>query len=637
MSYDVLAHCDAGVAFVTPTHGAAFVTPTHDRPELHESLYETFKSQTVIPKRLYVLDTSKESSPFFSTLVDSDVVYVHAPGAFPRTEGTSRIGAARNYINSLVTEPIIFHIDDDDWIAPEYAEVMLDRLGDADLCKMDVWRIITETDPALVLEWDTRTFGGKHFALMGDEIKETDCDPSEMPEDVIKMFRDGYGFSLVYPRSTWEQHPFPEEGTEDFPFVREVRDSGGKIEFVSDAAHLVLHLVSKRSKSGVFPQKIVGTAGASDGSLQAAVARRMIGLMSAMSELPSGKPIRVKTGVTYSILASLSDKHSLKSMTTQASKWGIHVKDARDNVSPDEYGVQAPASGYRLVHITASSDKEGEMPWKAPPPLSAFDKTSVVRAWSSAPAGLGFAHPELLGLGANYDPNALCTEMLQDINGYWYQQMIGPCSQVVADAQSKAASMPGVPIAVWVWDTGSNQWTELTYYNQPMAVTAGGSGPITTVTPPCPWKQLPDGQDVGIKAGYTYSAIASVSKNYSKQDIVSAMGETFTLLDYAEQGQRQGIPVDSDTDHRTVVATVRALKNSDDLPWSSPWPTTIFNLVHIWVSAPASACNATPPSPLGTENNPFVPIFVLMGLGAAAAGGWWYWRRERRKRLLKLA
>jgi hypothetical protein len=607
----------------------AFVTPTHDRQELHESLYETFRLQTIDPKRLYVLDTSERISPFFSSLTDPDVVYVHAPGAFPRTDGTSHIGAARNYINSLVHEPVIMHLDDDDTLLPLYGEYMLSRLGNAALCKMDVWRIITDTEPALILEWDTRSFGGKHFALMGDEIKETDCDPSEMPQDVIRMFRDGYGFSLCYPKKTWQEHPFPDEGTEDFPFVRAVRESGGKIEFVSDAAHLVLHLVSKRSKSGVFPQKIIGTAGAPDDSLQAAVTRRMIGLMSAMNELPSGKPIRVSPGVTYSILVSLSDKHSLKSMTTQASKWGIHVKDARDNVSPSEYGVQAPESGYRLVHITASSDKGGEMPWKVPAPLSLFDKTSVVRAWSSAPVGVGFVHPELLGLGAAYDPNALCTEMLQDVNGYWDQQMIGPCSQVVADAQAKAASLPGVPITVWVWDTSSQQWIEPTYYNQ--SVTLQGSGPITTVSPSCPWKQLPDGEDVGIKAGFTYSGIASVSKNYSKQDIVDAMGSDYKLLDYSEQGQRSGIPVDSNSDHRTVVATVLAIKDSSDLPWSSPWPTTIFNLVHIWVSAPASVCNAKPPSPLGTTGNPFVPFFVLLGLGTAAAGGWWWWRRERRK------
>jgi hypothetical protein len=619
---DVLAHRDAGVAFVTPTHC---------RPELHESLYETFKSQTVSPKRLYVLDTSEDASPFFSVIDDPDVVYVHAPGAFPRADGTSHIGAARNYINSLVHEPVIMHLDDDDTLLPLYGEYMLFRLGDADICKMDVWRIITETEPALILEWDTRSFGGKHFALMGDEIRETDCDPDEMPEDVIKMFREGYGFSLCYPKKTWEDHPFPEEGTEDFPFVREVRDAGGKIEFVSDAAHLVLHLVSARSKSMVFPQKIVGTAGIQDDSLQAFVAGRMVGLMSAMNELPNGRPIRIKPGATYSILASLSHKHSLKSMTTQASKWGIHVKDALDDVSPSEYGVQAPEPGYRLVHITASSDKEGEMPWKVPPPLSAFDKSSVVRAWSNASIGLGFAHPELLGLGASYDPNALCSEMLQDINGYWDQQMIGPCSQVVSDAQSKASSLPGVPIVIWVWDTSSQQWTDPTYYSSPATMQAG-HGPITTVTPPCSWKQLPDGQDVGVKQGFTYSAIASVSKNYSKQDIIDAIGSTFALLDYAEQGQRPGIPVDSNTDHRTVVATVSALKDSNDLPWSSLWPTTVFNFVHVWVSAPASVCNKTPPKPLGTSSNPFVPLITVLGLSAAAIGGWWYWLRERRRK-----
>jgi hypothetical protein len=78
--------------------------------------------------------------------------------------------------------------------------------------------------------------------------------------------------------------------------------------------------------------------------------------------------------------------------------------------------------------------------------------------------------------------NELCVEMLQDVGGYWDQQMLGPCSQVTADAQAKAASLPGVPITVWSWDPIAQQWTQPIYYNQPIAAQPG-SGP-SAPTPP---------------------------------------------------------------------------------------------------------------------------------------------------------
>ncbi len=360
----------------------AFVTPTHGRPELHETLYQTFRNQTVSPKKLYVLDTTPEASPFFSALQDPDVVYVHRPGMFPRTRDVNRIGAVRNYLNALVQEDVIAHIDDDDWLHPEYGEEMLKRLGDAAMAKLDVWRLVTDTDPAVVLEWDTRKFGGVHFALMGDSLKRSEGDIEQMPEEVAAMFRDGYGFSLIYPRSTWERHPFPEEGTEDFPFVREVRDAGEKVNFISDLSHLVLHLVSSRSKSGVFPQKILGLLKS--------------GLGAPMQEIEkTGKKFPVKAGVTYVVLASVADKHSVKSLSTQASKWGVTVRQARDQVDPSEFSVNAPPPGYRLVHLLATSDKDTEMPWETPAPLSAFDKTRVIRVWSDAADGLGAAPSRL--------------------------------------------------------------------------------------------------------------------------------------------------------------------------------------------------------------------------------------------------
>ena len=359
----------------------AFVTPTHGRPELHEALYQTFKSQTVSPKRLYVLDTSEEASPFFSALQDPEVVYAHRPGAFPREPGVNRIGAVRNYLNSMVTEDVIAHLDDDDWLHPEYGRVMLERLGDAALVKLDVWRLVTDTDPSIIFEWDTRSFGGRHYALQGDQFALSEGDVEGMPSDYSEMFRDGYGFSMMYPRSTWEQHPYPEDGTEDFPFVREVRDAGEKIIFVSDLPQLVLHLVSSRSKSGVYPQKILGLL-----SKIRDAARMLVGLSGPMQEIAPAKKIQAQPGVRYTALVALADKHPLRGLATQGSKWGLTIHEARDNVQPSEFGVNAPPPGYRLVHLVATVDKATEIPWSVPAPLSAFDKTHVVKAWTS---GLG--------------------------------------------------------------------------------------------------------------------------------------------------------------------------------------------------------------------------------------------------------
>jgi hypothetical protein len=542
--------------------GVAFVTPTMNRPELHERLYQTFKSQTVSPKRLYVLDESKERSPFFGGLRDPQVVYSHRPGAFRRADGVNSIGAVRNALNSMVKEKVVLHLDDDDQLHPDYGKFMVRGLGEADLAKLDVWRIITDTDPALILEWDTRQFGGEHFALMGDEIKKTDVDPDSMPPEVVQMFRDGYGFSYVYLTDTWRKIPFPETGTEDFPWLQAVRDAGGKINFISDGSHLILHLVSKRSKSGVYPQKIVGTADAPPRPNEAALkyaTRKMMGLAAAMQEIVhEGDKFAVKPGVTYSVLVSLSDKHTIKTLSAQASKWGVTVKQARDQVQPSEFGVQAPATGYRLVHVTATTDKEAQVPWEVPPPINAFDNTRVVKAWQT---GTGMV-PAHRGLGA-----------------------------------------------------------AITY-------------PITSVTPLCGWFALPSGQDIGVKAGYFYSGIASVSKSYSQQDIVSAMGSGFVLLDYGEQGQVPSIPVDPDTNHRMISLTARALVDGNDIPWSSPWPTTIFSISQAWYSPSTESCSAPPPSPLGTAVNPFVvPALVATGVVSASVGAYLLWWKRLRARM----
>lgn len=373
---------------VTRAASVAFVTPTLNRPEHHQALYETFRAQRLPQKRLYVLDESRAPSPFFSRLRDRSVAYVFRPA--PPTDGVTHVGRARNTINGMVGEPVIMHMDDDDPVSPDYGPFMLSRLGDADLCKLDVWRCLHDAS-GRVFEWDTRRFGGEHYGLMGDSVGRTTVDPAQMPPEIVSSFRDGYGFSLVYPKTTWLRHPFPDAGTEDIPFVRSVRAGGGKIVYVSDGAHLVLHRVHGKSQSGVYPQRMVS-----------------LGAAPQMDELPRGRPVVLIPGETYSVLAAIANRHTLRGITTRADGWGLTVRQARDNVDPGEFGVPSPPAGYRLVHVVGEPRRRTTLPWKVPAPLSLFDGSHVVRAWSSQPvaqpAGTLGAPPSLtpwraVGLG----------------------------------------------------------------------------------------------------------------------------------------------------------------------------------------------------------------------------------------------
>ena len=146
-------------------------------------------------------------------------------------DGVTQIGRARNELNALVQEPIIVHVDDDDLLDPTYAATMCERLGDADVCKLDVWRLIRDDD-SVIFEWDTRTLGGQHYAMKGDVVEPIVIDPKEMTPEEYQAWQgawhDGFGWSMVYLRSMWEKVKFAVEGTEDIDWIRRVRAAGGR-------------------------------------------------------------------------------------------------------------------------------------------------------------------------------------------------------------------------------------------------------------------------------------------------------------------------------------------------------------------------------------------------------------------------
>jgi hypothetical protein len=362
------------------TAAVAFVTPTKDRADRHEALYATFVSQTIEDKRLYVLDESDGPSPFFSHCDDERVHYVHKPNG-PRGE-ISTIGSSRNRLNAMTTEPVLLHLDDDDWVHETYGETMLAKLGDHDLCKLSRWRALLESD-GTVWEWDSTKMGGTHYAIKGGEpvtrVQVEESDPVVLDGSIW-----GYGFSFCYKRSLWERVKFPEEGTEDYPWILKCREAGAKMKLVDDCAHLVLHAIHDGSKIAIYPQKKIETLGAFDGGIRMHVGATMLGALSDMKELHRGKKVSLEPGVTYSALATVDKKHSIKDLTARCSTYGVHVVNARDNVDHAEFDVDKPPGDHRLVHVTAKATKKTTMPWGVPSPLNVFDSTSLLRVWTGS-------------------------------------------------------------------------------------------------------------------------------------------------------------------------------------------------------------------------------------------------------------
>jgi hypothetical protein len=351
------------------------------RPERHEGLYGVFDRQSAPDKTLHVLDESTQPSAFFTALRDPRVFYRHEPAA-PRPAGEpTRIGATRNRLLASLPPGIelVAHFDDDDVYEPDYLTTMAERLGDADLVKLSVWNLLHEGD-GTIWQWDTRAMGGQQYAMKGSESPV----PVEVPPGGDPMTADwtlwGYGFSYVYRLSLWQRHRFPEQGTEDYPWLCAVRAAGGRLVLVDDVPEICLHTVHPKSESMLFPQRRLAGVHA-----RGAVDARMLGAVGELFALPRGQAVRVQPGAKYVVLASVKDKHSLKEIATRAGSWGVTITGARDHVPAAEFGVPAPAPGYRLVQAMATATRAGAMPWKVPSPLSIFDSSSVVLAWTDTP------------------------------------------------------------------------------------------------------------------------------------------------------------------------------------------------------------------------------------------------------------
>lgn len=155
------------------------------------------------------------------------------------------------------------------------------------------------------------------------------------------------------------------------------------------------------------------------------------------------------------------------------------------------------------------------------------------------------------------------------------------------------------------------------------------------------WSDLPQGQDINFKKGDFYAAIASVSNDHSRADILKIAGDRgLQIFDYAEQGERVGLGPDPKSGYRYISIQAQATKDGS-LPWSPGFPASLvahYEVVRAWEAAPLAPGEQplTPPTapvapPVGSSSSfPIIPVVVLLAAGGVAT--WWIWSRHQHHR-----
>ena len=224
------------------------ITSTRNRESFLPSLFAQFDRQTYDNKELIIFDDSKSPCPFFSTLNDERVKYIHSNE--PKTTGE-----ARNFLTQQASGEIVAIFDDDDVYLPKYLEGMISKLGNNDLIKLDGWYIYKPIEKALFY-WDTTINNEWHFHVGGNPTTTVSGD--RFDNTFIDRNKYGYGFSYVFLKSAAKNIRFDTEWNADYCFVRALMDNGGKVITIPSSYEdqdYVIHMIHGANCSSTFPQK----------------------------------------------------------------------------------------------------------------------------------------------------------------------------------------------------------------------------------------------------------------------------------------------------------------------------------------------------------------------------------------------
>jgi len=229
----------------------SIITPTFQRHALLKAQHSYLLAQTVQDFEWLILDDGPQPSTYFQGLADPRIRYHHLAG--PKM----KVSAKRNWLCERASAPVIAQFDDDDYYAPNYLALMLQRLAEsgADITKLSGWFVYSAQLKRLGW-WDTANTLGLHFTFGPDPVLNAFF--NQTAPDNMKNNYAGYGFSYVFKRSMWEKASFPHvEYASDHGFVAAALAKGCRLDHFADTQGLCLHILRKDNMSKSFPQYLL--------------------------------------------------------------------------------------------------------------------------------------------------------------------------------------------------------------------------------------------------------------------------------------------------------------------------------------------------------------------------------------------
>lgn len=233
------------------TPAVSIITPTFNRHELLKAQHVHVLAQSEQNFEWLILDDGPAPSPYFAQLSDPRIRYHHLPG--PKM----KVSAKRNWLCERSSAPVIAQFDDDDYYAPNYLRVMMQRLADtgADITKLSAWFVYSAQLKRLGY-WDTANTLGLHFTFGPEPVMNAFF--NQTPPDNMKNNYAGYGFSYVFRKAMWDKAPFPHvEYASDYGFVAAALAKGCKLDHFADTEGLCLHILRRDNMSKSFPQYLL--------------------------------------------------------------------------------------------------------------------------------------------------------------------------------------------------------------------------------------------------------------------------------------------------------------------------------------------------------------------------------------------
>ena len=228
------------------------ITPTADREHLLPLAYQCLQQQTYSDWQWWICDTSWKKSNFIQQLNDPRVHYIFE-------EQRLSIGQKRNLLIEACQGELIFHIDDDDYYAPDYLQRMYQALQGYDFCSLNSW-FAYDVKIQQGFYWNTTESADLNYVLtpvMGTELQKcTFADPFQTQ----RMASQGYGFTYCYHQHIWKEHPFPDlDHKEDHVFFMQLSDKGCAKNILADQQGSVVKIMHDLNVSSIFPQYRIPT------------------------------------------------------------------------------------------------------------------------------------------------------------------------------------------------------------------------------------------------------------------------------------------------------------------------------------------------------------------------------------------